>query len=213
MNSLHDLGGMHGFGPAWTLPEQPLLHSDAERRVLRLMMGLMAAGWCDTDGYRAAVEALPAAIYVRECFPWNYLLGLEAQLQERGLLQPGDIEAWAAGGRWPARVAAPPAILPPGDESAQAPRFAPGDRVRLGNRHPQGHTRLPRYLRGQSGTILAHRGVFDLPDAIAARIGRRPQPVYTVRFAARDIWGDDAAARDWLHAEIFQDYIDDRVEA
>ncbi|HTZ81096.1 MAG TPA: nitrile hydratase subunit beta, partial [Stellaceae bacterium] len=69
MSTLHDLGGMHGFGKVWTTPEGTAFHSDAERRVFRLMMGLMAGGWCDTDGFRAAVEGLPVRIYARECFP------------------------------------------------------------------------------------------------------------------------------------------------
>ena len=100
MSSLHNLGGMRGFGPVWTVPEGTAFYTDAERRVFRLMMGLMAGGWCDTDGFRAEVEGLPARTYARECFPMNYFLGMEKQLAERGLLQPGDLEAWMQGVRF-----------------------------------------------------------------------------------------------------------------
>ncbi len=58
------------------------------------MMGLMAGGWCDTDGFRAEVET-PAGpdLHARECFPMNYFLGMEKQLAERGLIAPAISKA------------------------------------------------------------------------------------------------------------------------
>ncbi|MDB5396916.1 MAG: nthB [Rhodospirillales bacterium] len=212
MNSLHDLGGMHGFGPVWKTPEGVAFHSDAEQRVFRLMMGLMAGGWCDTDGFRADVESLPLQVYARECFPANYLAGMEKQLERRGLLMPGDLEAWMAGIKLGPRATVPPAIMGERQEVPLPSLFRTGDIVRIRSINPEGHTRLPRYLRGQVGTITAQRGIFDFPDALAARTGRRPQPVYTVEFRATDVWGPEAAANDRLSAEMFQDYIESRVD-
>ena len=210
MSSLHNLGGMQGFGPVWTVPEGMAFHSEDDRRVFRLMMGLMAAGWCDTDGFRAAVETLPVRTYARECFPMNYFLGMEKQLAERGLIRPGDLEAWMKGVKPTGRPATPPQIVPVDSEPPEPARFAVGDRVKIGTIDRQGHNRLPNYLRGQTGTITAERGLVDFPDALAARTGRRPQPVYTVEFLAREVWGNNAAA-DRLSAEIFQDYIEGRA--
>lgn len=212
MSSLHNLGGMRGFGPVWTVPEGTAFYSDAERRVFRLMMGLMAGGWCDTDGFRAEVEGLPARTYARECFPMNYFLGMEKQLAERGLLQPGDLEAWMRGVKPAGHPATPPPIMADGSEPPAPARFRVGDRVKIRSVDIQGHNRLPNYLRGQVGTLTAERGLTELPDALAARAGRKPQPVYTVEFLARDVWGDDAAGGDRLSAEIFQDYIDAAVQ-
>src|SRR5215471_652050 len=112
MSSLHNLGGMQGFGPVWTTEEGTAFYTDDERRVFRLMMGLMAAGWCDTDGFRDAVESLPPRTYARECFPVNYFLGMEKQLAERGLVRPGDLEAWVRGVKPEGRPASPPQIVP-----------------------------------------------------------------------------------------------------
>jgi nitrile hydratase beta subunit len=213
MSSLHNLGGMQGFGAVWTVPEGTAFYTDAERRVFRLMMGLMAGGWCDTDGFRAEVEGLPVRTYARECFPMNYFLGMEKQLQERGLLQPGDLEAWMQGIKPAGRPTAPPPIMADGSEPPEPARFRVGDRVKIRSIDTRGHNRLPNYLRGQVGTITAERGLTDLPDALAARVGRKPQPVYTVEFLARDVWGDRAAETDRLSAEIFQDYIEAAVPA
>ena len=211
MSSLHNLGGMQGFDPVWTTEEGTAFYTEDERRVFRLMMGLMAGGWCDTDGFRAAVEGLPARTYARECFPTNYFLGMEKQLAERGLIRPGDLEAWTKGEKPTGRPSAPPPIMAAGSEPPEPAHFKVGDRVKVTAVDRRGHNRLPNYLRGQVGTITAKRGLVDFPDALAARQGRRPQPVYTVEFLAREVWGDSAARHDRLSAEIFQAYIEGKV--
>jgi len=211
MSSLHNLGGMQGFGPVWATAEGTAFYTEDERRVFRLMMGLMAGGWCDTDGFRDAVESLPVPTYARECFPVNYFLGMEKQLAERGLIQPGDLEAWMKGEKPAGRPDKPPPIMAPGRESPEPARFKVGDRVKIGTIDRQGHNRLPNYLRGQIGTITAERGLVDFPDALAAREGRRPQPVYTVEFLAREVWGNPDAGDDRISAEIFQAYIEGKV--
>ena len=64
-----------------------------------------------------------------------------------------------------------------------------GERVRTRVDDPQGHCRLPRYLRGHEGTVMALHGAARLPDAVAAGRQTEPEPVYAVRFDARDVWG------------------------
>ncbi len=212
MSSLHDLGGMQGFGEVWTVPEGTAFHSGAERRIFRVMMALMATGWCDADGFRAAVERLPVRVYARECFPANYLAGMEKQLEERGLLKPGDLDDWMRGEKPVGRPHVPPSIMPDGSAAPAPARFRVGDVVRISSTNRLGHNRLPNYLRGQAGTITAERGLSNFPDALAARIGRRPQPVYTVTFRARDLWGEQVTPDDSVSAEVFQDYIEAAVD-
>lgn len=70
-------------------------------------------------------------------------------------------------------------------------RFAPGSRVRAVPGDPPHHTRIPRYVRGHVGEIVAVEGTAVLPDDRARRLPEpRKEPVYTVRFAARDLWGE-----------------------
>ncbi len=71
-----------------------------------------------------------------------------------------------------------------------SPRYRTGDRVLVGAIDPPGHTRVPRYVRGAVGTIVEFQGQYPLADERASgRLDAPPQPVYTVRFAARDLWG------------------------
>lgn len=75
--------------------------------------------------------------------------------------------------------------------AAVRPRFAAGDRVRTHTVDPPHHTRLPRYARGQVGAVVEPQGAYPIPDDRARRMhDPRVEMVYTVRFAARDLWGD-----------------------
>lgn len=68
--------------------------------------------------------------------------------------------------------------------------YPPGTPVRVRAVDPEVHTRAPRYVRGQPGVIVEAHGDHRLPDAVVAGAPDvRPEPVYAVRFAARDLWG------------------------
>jgi hypothetical protein len=71
-----------------------------------------------------------------------------------------------------------------------ADRFAPGDRVRTSRADPAHHTRLPRYARGATGTIVERQGQHLLPDDRVRGLSRPPQTVYAVRFPARELFGE-----------------------
>jgi len=89
-----------------------------------------------------------------------------------------------------------------------AARFRSGQRVRARNLNPTGHTRLPRYVRAKSGVVVLDRGVFLFPDTNAHLLGEKPQHLYSVRFAARELWGEQASPRDSVHVDMWDDYLD-----
>jgi nitrile hydratase len=88
-----------------------------------------------------------------------------------------------------------------------APRFQVGQHVRARNINPVTHTRLPRYVRGKAGTIERDRGVATLLDTNVYGLGENPQHVYSVRFSARELWGDKAPAQDAVFVELWDDYL------
>jgi nitrile hydratase subunit beta len=91
-------------------------------------------------------------------------------------------------------------------EPDAAARFAPGDLVRARAVDPVHHTRLPRYARGHVGTVLDVQGIWPLADD---RAEAKPDPaverVYTVRFAARDLWGEGGH---WVDLDLWQSYLE-----
>ncbi len=88
-----------------------------------------------------------------------------------------------------------------------APRFKVGDAIVTRNINPLGHTRLPRYIRDKKGVVEHDHGVFHLPDARVIGAGDQAQHMYTVRFDAREVWGDEAPANDSLRITLWDDYM------
>ncbi|SAL81208.1 nitrile hydratase [Caballeronia arvi] len=89
-----------------------------------------------------------------------------------------------------------------------APSFSVGDRVRVKNHQPSGHTRLPGYVRLKEGTIAIDHGVFVYPDTMAHGNGETPQHVYTVHFDATEVWGDKGVAGDTVRVDLFDAYLE-----
>ena len=87
-------------------------------------------------------------------------------------------------------------------------RFKVGETVRARNIHPTGHTRLPRYVRGKLGTIHRDHGVHVFPDTNADFLGENPQHLYSVRFAARELWGEQASGHDVVYLDMWEDYLE-----
>jgi nitrile hydratase len=92
-------------------------------------------------------------------------------------------------------------------ETGATPRFAPGDPVRTREMHPHGHTRLPRYARGRRGVIHRCHGIHVFPDSNAHGQGEQPQPLYSVRFEARELWGESAEPNEVVHLDLWESYL------
>jgi nitrile hydratase len=217
VNGVHDMGGAHGFGPVEPEPDEPVFHADWERRAFALTVAMGFTGEWNLDGARFAREDRPPADYLARTYYEIWLGGLERQLAERGLVAPEEVEAGRAVA--PARpvkrtlAAADVArTLGRGGPTTREPprpaRFAPGDRVRARNLHPEGHTRLPRYVRGRVGTVVLVHGCHVFPDSNAHGGGEDPQWLYTVRFDGRELWGPDADPTVAVSTDAFEPYLE-----
>ena len=71
-----------------------------------------------------------------------------------------------------------------------------------------GHTRLPRYVRGKIGIVTAQRGSHVFPDTAAHDRGENAQPLYTVRFEAKQLWGENVTRRDCVFIDLWEDYLE-----
>jgi hypothetical protein len=50
--------------------------------------------------------------------------------------------------------------------------------------------------------------VFVFPDTSVYSLGDKPQHVYSVRFSARELWGDEAMPRDAVYIDMWDDYLE-----
>ena len=89
-------------------------------------------------------------------------------------------------------------------------RFKPGDRVRIGDRNPPGHRRVPVYARGREGVIERICGEFANPEELAYGFAGLPKrPLYRVRIRQADIWPDYAGPeKDVLELEIYEHWLE-----
>jgi Nitrile hydratase beta subunit len=87
------------------------------------------------------------------------------------------------------------------------PRFDVGDRVRVREWHPPGHTRCPGYIRGKDGTVVRVDGIHSVPDIEAHGTARRREPTYSVRFDAADLWRDGQRGV-WVHVDLWDSYLE-----
>jgi nitrile hydratase beta subunit len=216
MDGVHDMGGMDGFGQVHPDPNEPTFHADWEGRVYAMNRSLGYAGAWGIDFGRHAQELLPPHVDLRSSYFERWALGIEKSLVARELAGADELAAGHAlrpGKALPRKLVADiveQAMRRKGyDRPAPAPaRFGIGDRVRAKNMHPQGHTRLPRYVRGHVGVVERVHGCHVFPDTVAHGKGEDPQWLYTVRFEGKDLWGGDADPTVKVSVEAFEPYLE-----
>jgi nitrile hydratase subunit beta len=217
MNGVHDMGGMHGMGPVQAEKDEPVFHARWEARTFALNIAMAAAGKWNIDTGRHEIELIPAADYLRMSYYEKWFVRLVELLVKTELVSreelgsghpaPGvpKVSPLVTADQVPALLAAGSLASRPIDAT---PRFQPGQRVRVRNMHPAGHTRLPRYARGKLGIIDRHRGAYVFPDTHARSLGEKPQHVYSVRLTAQELWGDEASPRDAVYLDMWDDYLE-----
>lgn len=217
MNGVHDMGGMHGFGPVLPEANEPIFHAPWEAKVRGMMM--LAGAWrrWNLDMFRHSIERLPPANYLRYSYFEKWLDAMIALLLDAKLITAEEL---ASGHKATGTVLVSPPVTAEDvmniitasgsfqrDVAAKA-RFAGDDRVRARNINPDGHTRLPRYVRGHVGTVERDHGAHVFPDSNAKRAGEAPQYLYTVRFTARELWGEAANPADQVSLDLWEDYLE-----
>jgi nitrile hydratase len=241
VNGVHDIGGMHGFGPVVREENEPVFHADWEGRTAALMRSVVTGRVFNIDEFRRTIERMPPARYLAATYYERWLHALETLLLEKGVISSAELEAAVSGAREPGTRsdgdttsdsaqtlnADASAVLHRRDEGASPqpsgialrynrsykPSFTVGDKVVARNMNPEGHTRIPRYARGKHGVIRHDWGVFVFPDTHAHGQGANPQHCYSVEFEARELWGPDRSARERIYIDLWEDYLEaDRAQ-
>lgn len=222
MNGVHDLGGMHGFGPVTIERDEPVFHETWERRVFAMLVAVRSAGHWNVDQSRFSREQMPPVEYLASSYYERWLHGFQRLLDEKGLVSRAEVAARIHDPASPfenlpnalAAVTLDDLRSRSGGRNASksdaevAPRFRVGDRVMARLIQPVGHTRLPRYARGRRGVVIRDYGVWVLPDSSAIAEGPRPQHCYCVRFDAGEVWGDAASPGDTVHVDLWDDHLE-----
>jgi nitrile hydratase len=219
VDGIADMGGTTGWGAVRRpTPGEKVFADTWEGRAFALTLLTMGrVSGQNLDAFRHALERLDRDAYLNDGYYGRWLSAAELMLVDSAILAPGAIEARARNLRGE-QVEEPPIPEPNKPNYAPtaagslrtvdvAPAFAVGDRVRTRNTPSPGHTRLPRYVRGRTGTVEIIQPAALLPDTHAHFQGENPQHVYSVRFDSRELWGDDAESFT-LTIELFESYLE-----
>lgn len=220
MNGVHDMGGMHGFGPVRREADEPVFHHDWEPGILGAIIAAISTQTITVDEFRAERERTAPATYLRLAYYELFVGTLERLLVRKGLATEDDLHHRRALFRENPEAALEDAFTgaphPPLPRDTQwdfrrpmetEPRFRPGDAVVTHNRQPRGHTRLARYARGKRGAVQTYHGGHVFPDSNARGAGESPGHLYSVRFEAGEIWGESADPRGAIYLDLWEDYL------
>jgi len=217
MNGVHDVGGMQDFGPIRPEANEPVFHAPWEGRVLAMNLAIAAWRKFAADHRRYARELIPPAQQLAMSYYEKWYAGLITNMIDASMITRAEVESGMP-------VPGSPKLTPP-ITAARVPvfwsngspkirnvpaiaSFRVGQRVRARNLNPPTHTRLPRYARGKFGVVEGARGIFVFPDRNAQGLGEKPQHLYSVRFAARELWGDQGGAKDTVYIDMWDDYLE-----
>ena len=224
MTRIHDMGGRYCDGPVTPdTTEEPVFVQTWHGRALALTLAAGALGRWNIDASRHVRECLPPADYARFGYYEKWLGGLANILVAQDIVSADEIAAGRAHGpaddslrgrRLAAEKVVP--VLRSGGPSARpvdtVPRFAIGARVATrpiaaNQAISGGHTRLPAYATGKTGTVVLHHGGHVLPDSNAHFDGEAPEHLYTVSFAAGDLWQHAESPADEVCLDLWDSYL------
>ena len=148
MDGVHDLGGMHGFGPVEREENEPPFHAPWEATVVAIMRSARAAGHYNIDEFRHGIERINRH-YLGSSYFEHWLDGIARILTEKGVVTTDEMEARMA--FFGARPDAPASAAVAATPSAPAPRGRPESETSF--RHAP---RAPALRRGRSGGDAQH---------------------------------------------------------
>ncbi|WP_282095392.1 nitrile hydratase subunit beta [Epibacterium ulvae] len=220
MDGIHDLGGMHGFGPIPIESQDYRFKHGWQRRAFGIVQAVAGNTPYVADQHRYKIEQLSATDYLTLDYFEKWITATSALLKDARLVN--DQELATGQKEFDVDLVNHPAVstddlldaMKIGADyefptNSQPQSFAIGTRVRARSDSPQGHTRVPRYVRGKFGTVLATESVFQHADSVAAGQGRNPQHCYLVSFSAAELWGSSVEqAEDNILLNLAESYLE-----
>jgi nitrile hydratase len=206
MDGIHDLGGRQGFGAVAHSPQEPVFHEPWEAVARALLVIVARAVGASGGEFRHSIERMEPGYYLTSTYYEHWLTAAATLAVEHGLITRTELEA-RAGGLFP--LSGPvlaPGVVDAGPDMGE-PRFDVGDRVRVREWHPPGHTRCPGYVRGKTGTVVRVDGIHSVPDVEAHGTARRSEPTYSIGFDAADLWQDGQRGA-WVHVDLWDSYLE-----
>ena len=219
MNGIHDMGGMHGMGPVQAEIDEPVFHEAWEARVYVLTRAIGAWRKWNIDTGRYYIEQIAPADYLRMSYYEKWFTRLVELLVKTGMVSRDEIETGIPAPGSP-KLSPPlhadrvPAMalnrnIEPSHEPSVRPRFKTGSARAGAQSAIRQATRVCRVMRAakQARSIATTVSTISRTPMLTG-CGPKRQHVYSVRFAARELWGEQASPRDFVYIDLWDDYLE-----
>ena len=222
MKPYHDMGGDPAGQVMPDKPDDPIFDQPWHKRVLGLTVAGVAMGKWSIDTSRFWRETLPKNDYQSFTYYEKWLAALTNLFVANGLisrdeiangiydgpqqplcknaLKASDVQQMLANGS----IASRPATGQPAFSLGQIVKTKQPPDTML---HTPGHTRLPHYAAGKTGTILFYHGHHVLPNSNAHFLGECPEPLYSVEFSSIELW-PHAGPGDSVIVDCWESYLE-----
>jgi nitrile hydratase beta subunit len=226
MNGIFDLGGTDGIGPVvHDHMSEPVFRAEWEKAAFAMFAHGARAGLFNIDEFRHTIEQMDPADYLLSNYYEHWMHVIEHCGTAKDLIDPDELEKRAQyyldnpDAELPVNSDPAPLVefvnnamtggFPASRDVHRPPTFSVGDEVVVKTDSPTGHTRRARYIRGRRGVITAARGAYVYPDTAGNSLGESPEHVYTVKFTASELWGEDTAEPNTVNFfDVWEPYLD-----
>ena len=219
MSKVHDMGGRFDSRRIDITSSDVKFKADWEKEVFAITLALGFSSLWNLDRSRYARESLEPKDYLQFGYFEKWLAGLINLLGENGIIKGGkeSIGNFKNGSFRVLEAKNVKKLLhmggPTKRESTKEKKFNLGDTVSVrannsNTRVEKGHTRLPDYVKGMAGKVIAYHGSHVFPDANAHFLGECPEALYSVEFKSKDLWDKCEHVEDTVIVDLWESYLE-----
>jgi nitrile hydratase beta subunit len=168
VNGIHDMGGMHGFGPVVPERNEPVFHAKWERRMFAIALAMMSQHAFNVDEFRRTIERMPPHQYLAATYYERWMYACENLLIEKGVIERKELDVVMAAVREGAS---------PLRTNVSAPDGEPGQKAASTGDSHEDASALSEALGGGARSLRhdeSYRALFKAGDRVTAR-NRNPE--------------------------------------
>ena len=219
MSKTHDMGGRLDPRKIDITSSNVKFKANWEKEVFAITLALGFSSLWNLDRSRYARESLEPQDYLQFGYFEKWLAGLINLLGENGIIKDGK-ESGGNLKKSSFRILEAKNVKkllhmggPTKRESTKEKKFNLGDTVSVradnsNTRVEKGHTRLPDYVKGMAGKVIAYHGSHVFPDANAHFLGESPEALYSIEFKSLDLWGKCEHVEDTVVVDLWESYLE-----
>ena len=219
MSKAHDMGGRLDSRRIDITSSDVKFKADWEKEVFAITLALGFSSLWNLDRSRYARESLEPKDYLQFGYFEKWLAGLINLLGENGIIKDGK-ESRGNLKKSSFRILEAKNVKkllhmggPTKRDSTTEKNFNLGETVSVrannsNTRVEKGHTRLPDYVKGRTGKVIAYHGSHVFPDSNAHFLGESPEALYSIEFKSQDLWGKCEHVEDTVVVDLWESYLE-----